>query len=57
MRKSAFQVVLSRMQLTLHANRFALGGLVHAMFAWSVITRRAPSRHYRDARIYGHATI
>ena len=26
------------------------------MSAWSVKTRRAPSRHCRDARIYGHTT-
>ena len=29
---------------------------MHAMSAWLVKTRRAPSRHSRDARIYGHAT-
>ena len=34
-----------------------LSPLVHAMSAWSVITRRAPSRHSgRDARVYGHTT-
>ena len=26
------------------------------MSAWSVKTRHAPSRHYRDARVYGHTT-
>ena len=26
------------------------------MLAWSVKTRRAPSRHCRDARVYGHTT-
>ena len=30
--------------------------LVLAMSAWSVKTRRAPSRQCRDARVYGHAT-
>ena len=30
--------------------------LVPAMSAWSVKTRRAPSRHCRDARAYGHTT-
>ena len=28
--------------------------LVLAMSAWSVKTRRAPSRHCRDASVYGH---
>ena len=32
--------------------RFALG----AMSAWSGKTRRAPSRHCRGARVYGHTT-
>ena len=30
--------------------------LVQAMSAWSVKTGHAPSRHRRDAKIYGHAT-
>ena len=30
--------------------------LVQAMPAWSVKSRRAPSRHCRDARVYGHTT-
>ena len=30
--------------------------LVLAMSGWSVKTRRAPSRHCRDARVYGHTT-
>ena len=30
--------------------------LVQAMSAWLVKTRRAPSRHSRDARVYGHTT-
>ena len=58
-RKSASQAVLSRMQLTLHATRRTPHGgsrLVLAMSAWSVNTRRAPSRHGRDARVYGHTT-
>ena len=45
------------MQLTLHATRLAPHGasrLVNAVSAWSVKTRRAPSRHYRAARVYGH---
>ena len=29
---------------------------VHAMSAWSEKTRRAPSRHSRVARVYGHTT-
>ena len=54
-RKSASKVVLSRMQLTLHATRRTPHGdsrLVHAVFTWSVKTRRAPSRRCRDARVY-----
>ena len=30
--------------------------LVQAMSVWSVKTRHAPSRHCRDARVYGHTT-
>ena len=30
--------------------------LVQAMSAWLVKTRRAPSRHSRHARVYGHTT-
>ena len=58
-RKSASQAVLSRMQLTLHATRRTPHGasrLVLAMSAWSVKTRRAPSRRCRGARVYGHMT-
>ena len=47
------------MQLTLHATRRTPHGasrLVQAMPAWSVKPRRAPSRHSRDARVYGHMT-
>ena len=57
--KSASQTVLSRVQLTLHATRRTPHGvsrLVQAMSVWSVKTLRAPSRHFRDARVYGHAT-
>ena len=38
-----------------NTSRFA-SRLVLAMSAWSVKTRRAPSRHCRDARVYGHTT-
>ena len=58
-RKSASQAILSRMQLTYHATRRIPHGasrLVLAMPAWSVKTRRAPSRHFRDVRVYGHTT-
>ena len=58
-RKSISQAVLSRMQLTLHATRRIPHGasrLVLAMSAWSVETRRAPSRHCRVARVYDHTT-
>ena len=53
-RKSASKAVLSRIQLTLHATRPTPHGasrLVLAMSAWSVKTRRAPSRHCRGARV------
>ena len=56
---SASNVVLSRMQLTFHATRPTPHGasrLVQATSAWSAKTRRSPSRHYRDARVYGHTT-
>ena len=55
----ASQVVLSRMQLALHAARRTSHGasrLVHAMSTWSVQARRAPSRQCRDARVHGHTT-
>ena len=58
-RKSASQAVLSRMQLSLHATHrkpHGASSLVLAMSAWSVKSRRAPSQHCRDARVYGHAT-
>ena len=47
------------MQLTLRATRRTRHGasrLVYTMSAWSVKTGRAPSRHCRDARVYGHTT-
>ena len=63
-RKSPSQAVLSRMKLTPssdspNTSRFA-SRLVQAMSAWSVKTRRAPSRHCRDgeglwSNDYGHA--
>ena len=55
--KSASQAVLSRMQLTLHAARRTSHGasrLVQPMPVRSVKTRRALSRHCRDATVYGH---
>ena len=30
---------------------------MQAMLAWLVKIRRAPSRHRRDARVYGHSTM
>ena len=53
------KAVLSRMQLTLRATRRTPHGAslsVQAMSAWSVKAGRAPSRHCRGARVYGHAT-
>ena len=47
------------MQRTRHGARRTPRGasrLVQAVSAWSVKTRRAPSRRCRDARVYGHAT-
>ena len=58
--RSASHVVLSRTKLTLHTTRRTPHGasrLVQAMSAWVVKTRRAPSRHSRDARVYGHTTM
>ena len=57
--KSVLQAVLGRMQLTLHATRGPLYGasrLVQAVSTWLVKIRCAPSRHSRDARVYGHTT-
>ena len=59
MPKSVLRAVLGRMQFILHATRRTPHGasrLVQAMSAWLVKTRRAPSRHGRDARVYGHKT-
>ena len=59
MPKSVLRAVLGRMQFTLHATRRTPHGasrLVQAMSAWLVKTRRAPSRHSRDAKVYGHTT-
>ena len=47
------------MQFTLHATRRTPHGascLVLAIPAWLVKTRRAPSRHSRNARVYAHTT-
>ena len=47
------------MQLTLHVTRRTPHGasrLVQTISTWSVKTRRAPSRHCREARVYGHTT-
>ena len=43
----------------LHATRRTPHGasrLVQAMSAWLAKTKRAPSLHSRDARVYGHTT-
>ena len=58
-RKSASKTVLNRMQFTLHATRPTPHGasrLVLAMSARSAKTRRAPSQHCRDARVYVQTT-
>ena len=60
MPKYVLRAVLGRMQFALHATRRTPHGasrLVQAMSAWLVKTRRAPSRHSRDASVYGHATM
>ena len=57
MPKSVLRAILGRMQFTVHATRRTPHGasrLVRAMSAWLVKTRRAPSRHSRDTRVYGH---
>ena len=49
--------VLCMMQLTLHPTRPTPHGvscLVQAISAWSVKAGRAPSRHCRGARVFGH---
>ena len=55
-RKSASQVILSRMQLTLHTTRRTPQGalrFVHAVTAWSVKARGAQSQHRINARVNG----
>ena len=57
--RSVLRAVLGRMRFTLHATRCTHRGasrLVRAMSAWLVKTRRAPSRHSRDATVHGHTT-
>ena len=57
MPKSVLRAVVGRVQFTLHAIRRTPHGasrLVQATSAWLAKTRRAPSRHSRDARVYGH---
>ena len=57
--KSVLRAILGRMKFTFHATRRTPRGasrLVQAMSAWFVKTRRAPSRHSRDARVCGHTT-
>ena len=52
-------LVLRSMQLTHHATRPTAHGaarLVQAMSAWSVKSRRDPSRHCRNAKVYGRKT-
>ena len=59
MPKSVLRAILERMQFTLHETSrtpHGASGLVQAMSSWLVKTRRAPSRHSRDARVYGHTT-
>ena len=59
MPKSVLRAILGRTQFTLHATRRTSHGAsrsVQAMSAWLVKTRRAPSRHGRDTRVYGHTT-
>ena len=57
--KSVLRAVFGRVHFTLHATHRTPHGaslLVQAMSAWLVKTRRAPSRHSRDARVNGHTT-
>ena len=59
MPKSVSRKVLERMQFTLHAtprSPYGTWRLVQAMSAWLVETRRASSRHCRDASVYGQTT-
>ena len=56
---SVLRAGFGRMQFALHATRRTRHGasrLVQEMSAWLVKTRRAPSRHSRGARVYGHTT-
>ena len=58
-RKSASQAILNRMRLALYATRRTAHGasrLGQTFYAWSVKPRRAPLRHYRDARAYVRTT-
>ena len=58
-RRPSYERLLERMQFTVHATRRTPHGawrLVQAIPAWLVKTRRAPSRHSRDGRVYGHTT-
>ena len=52
-RKSASQAVLRVMLLTLPATS-RIPRLMPAKSSWSAKTRRSPSRHCKDARVYGH---
>ena len=57
--KSILRAILGRMQFTLHATRRTphdASRLVQAMSAWLVKTRRAPSWHIRDSRVYSYTT-
>ena len=57
--KSVLRAILGRVQFTLHATRRPPHGasrLVQSMSAWLVKIQCAPSRHSRDARVYGHTT-
>ena len=59
MPKSVLRAVLGRMQFTFHATRrtpHRASRLVQAISAWLMKIQRAPSRHSRDARVYGHTT-
>ena len=57
--KSVIRAVLGRMQFVLHAIRRTPHGASHLVQATSALlvkSRRSPSRHSRDARVYGHTT-
>ena len=57
--KSASQAVFSNMQPNVYATRSTFDGvprLVQPTDTRSVRTRRAPSRHCKDARVYGDTT-